>query len=117
MFSYRFSVRDDREPVSFMLLIIVILQTTETPGTAVREQLVPYDTTWHLNVVGGNVECMIQPSIEYKISVVAMVGVSSVIQDNSYVVFESDICLRLTVPTTNERLPDTNMIKQLRYDF
>lgn len=92
-------------------------EITETPGTAVREQLVPYDTTWHLNVVGGNVECMIQPSIEYKISVVAMVGVSSVIQDNSYVVFESDICLRLTVPTTNERLPDTNMIKQLRYDF
>lgn len=27
LFSYRFSVRDDREPVSFMLSIIAILQT------------------------------------------------------------------------------------------
>lgn len=27
LFSYRFSVRDDREPISFMLSIIAILQT------------------------------------------------------------------------------------------
>lgn len=32
MFSYRFSVRDDREPVSFMLSIIAILQTKNHDG-------------------------------------------------------------------------------------
>lgn len=93
-------------------------ETTQTPGTTVKDSLVPYDSKWILNVVGGNVDYMgNQTGREYSITTVAMIGISSPIQDDSYIVFEAEIRLRLKVATTAENLPDTNIISRFQYDF
>lgn len=71
-----------------------------------------------MNVVGGNVDYMgNQTGREYSITTVAMIGISSPIQDDSYIVFEAEIRLRLKVVTTAENLPDTNIISRFQYDF
>ena len=92
-------------------------ETAETPGTAVKDRLVLYDSTWYLNIVGGNVEHMGQSGILYKINTVAQVGISSPIQINSYIVFEGELHLRLTVVTTGEKLNEIPIEQQVRYEF
>lgn len=92
-------------------------ETTETPGTAVKDQLVLYDSTWHLNIVGGNVEHMGQSGILYRINTVVQVGISSPIQINSYIVLEGKLYLRLTVVTTGEKLDEIPITQHVRYEF
>lgn len=92
-------------------------ETTETPGAAVKDQLVLYGSTWQLNIVGGNVEHMGQSGILYKINTVAQVGISSPIQINSYIVLEGKLYLRLTVATTGEKLDEIPITQQVRYEF
>lgn len=95
-------------------------ETMEIPGAAVKDQLVLYDSTWHLNIVGGNVEHMGQSGqsgILYKINTVAQVGISSPIQINSYIVLEGKLYLRLTVVTTGEKLDEIPITQQVRYEF
>lgn len=92
-------------------------ETTQTPGTTVKDTLVPYDSRWILNVVRGNVDHMGPTGVEYSFNTVAMIGISSPIQDDSYIVFEAEIRLRLKVATTAENLPDMNIISRFQYDF
>lgn len=93
-------------------------EATETPGAAVKkDKLVLYNSTWHLTIVGGNVEHMSQSSVLYKINTVAQVGISSPIQINSYIVLEGKLYLRLTVVTTGEKLDEIPITQQVRYEF
>lgn len=92
-------------------------EITETAGAAVKDRLVLYGSTWHLNIVGGNVEHMGQSGIQYKINTVAQVGISSPIQINSYIVLEGKLSLRLTVATTGEKLDEIPITQQIRYEF
>lgn len=92
-------------------------ETMETPGAAVKDQLVLYNSTWQLNIVGGNVEYMGQSGILHEINTVVQVGISSPIQINSYIVFEGKLYLRLTVITTGEKLDEIPITQQVRYEF
>lgn len=92
-------------------------ETTETPGAAVKDQLVLYNSIWYLNFVGGNVDHSGQSGIQYKINTVARVDILSPIQINSYIALEGKLSLRLTVVTTGEKLDEIPITQQVIYEF
>lgn len=92
-------------------------ETIETPGSAVQNQIVPYNSIWYLNFVGGNVDHMGQSGIDYSITQLVNVGISSPIQDDSYIVIEGDLRLRLRMVEIGEDLDEIPVKQQVRYEF